>query len=324
MYNTGFCPQSCVVLDIAPADEMESYLLASYTSNTWQGERGMQEKIADTGIGKRGENAFQVYVLLYLLGVSYEPYDEFRTDGFRNHAPFDGIFYLDTPAAKAVAMKVKEYVTAYCNQYGHIPDSLRAYMRSKGVYSVEIKTTRIGARHRRNAFDDYDYGNIAEAIRHDDFLLYPKFCRNTENVSSEIRDFDDYVDYSVSYAMEHCHPELLAPDREGIREQLISSEIRSAPDIAVRVYIDEKTDKAYLMGYVPSEELLRKMHVKKMPREKSKNAIYFTMPISEGRPLAELMAGGEFWRRRENTRNLCPVIGNTAVQSRFSTGRMRR
>lgn len=118
-------------------------LITKYTDNTWQRFRSSSEKKKDTDQGKKAEAA----VLIYLdkeQDITYIPYDDFRNDGFKKYAPFDGIAFsksLDIKIVTKIIQKINNEITQ--STYGDISPELRKTIYNAGIRCIEIKSTKI-------------------------------------------------------------------------------------------------------------------------------------------------------------------------------------
>lgn len=257
-----------------PKPEKASFL-SLHTANTWQPNRKLGEIEADTNQGKRAEEAVIAYFSSW-EHFSYHTYDSFRKDSFKKNAPFDGIFYSDSTdiqVVRAMARKVIAEIAA--SKDGVISSRLREEMRLSGVYSVEIKSTKVSPKKKELSKGSED--GLKDAILMDDFLTYPFFCRKGDFT------FDSYCSY--------YGPRLADKDRSATLEHLIlQNEMENSSDIFIRVYLDNDSSKIYLIGYLLKDDMFASpVCIKKMRKKgKSELALYYSKPLAFGFPLSSL------------------------------------
>lgn len=255
-------------LKIEEENQEHFFKIVDNTNNTWQTNRSQKEKISDSKIGKQAEAVFEKFVNIENNQYFYLSYDDFRTDNFKNHAPFDGLYInKDTSIQQIESIKNKINNIMKKNKYGklHNLDFLRKDMRELGIFIVEIKSTRLKEDNKKN--DKINFNKI----KHHDFLSYPKFLRKTEN-----KEFNEN-DYA-----EICK-------RKGIND-INMEEKNNTADILVRIYIDEKKQEANLIGYITNKNFISNKVLKKMvQKNKSENALYWSVPIHKGTPISNLI-----------------------------------
>lgn len=246
-------------------------LIAKFTENTWQINRGFSEKKRDTAQGKNAELAVIEYLHKF-SDLIYIPYDDFRTDSFEKHAPFDGIIFhksnSDSEIKKCIDLINNEIEIS---SIGTITKSLRKLLYSKGIRCVEIKSTKVSNKR-------YDSkGNVVlEEILEDDFLTYPFFARSGF--------------YTTNSYMFLAKSRLRIPgylNLDELKPLVIQNEIDESSDLFIRVYVSDS--HYYLIGYMTKEQLFHDAEIKKMIKVgKSKNALYFAKSLKLGNPMKEI------------------------------------
>ena len=240
-------------------------LIAKYTDNTWQRFRKFSEKKNDTDQGKRAEEA----VLIYLdkeQNIVYIPYDDFRDDGFKKYAPFDGIAFNKTLNIKIVTkiiQKINNEIAA--SSYGDISSSLRKEIFDSGIRCIEIKSTKINSKKLdKNGAIDFN------KVLSNHFLTYPLYTR-TGNFS--LRDYVFFAKRKMGLKGFLSYEEL--------EKAVIDNERENSSDIYIHVYMDDK--KYYLIGYITKELFFKIFEIRKLikPR-KSGRALYFVCGLTSG------------------------------------------
>lgn len=162
--------------DVIEIQEINFSGLVKNTVNTWQANRSVNEKKADTELGKFAEDA--VITALKILGFNcYHSYDSFRNDDFRLHAPFDGLIIKELDA-KLVNM----INNAVVNEGPKLSIKTREEIRRHKGLTVEVKSTRLAQKYKNRAsFNDYSNNEqlvrLIEELNSLDFLTYPHFTR---------------------------------------------------------------------------------------------------------------------------------------------------
>jgi len=249
-----------IVTNVKPSDrDLEVIeLIAHNTKNTWQRNRPMDEIRRDTALGKLAERSFINY--LETEGIPHADWDDLRQDDYQSHTSLDG--FIAHPES-TICLQSDEFASRVNNelQGAYLSVHLRDELESEGVWSYEVKSTRITRRLRLN-----DTVNVS-AILNDDFLAYP-------NTRSGV--LDDRLET------------LLLTDkyRESAKEK--------SPFIFVRVYMTPptlltETVEARLIGWIDRDFFYANCMVKNMVQPgKSEAAIYYAVPIRRGRPMSEL------------------------------------
>lgn len=280
----------CIIYDYsdiaADADNTVSKI-AAHTANTWQANRGAAEKGRDTKQGKQAEQAVSLFFSKYQSYVKYISYDTIRADDYLKHAPFDGVL-INT---KNVTDKTITEIFAKINQeiaegsYGNITPELRAEMHDAGIFTVEIKSTKVNDKKRSAAnFSSYNDNtqikSLLTAICQDDFLTYPHFKRTGDC------DWNSYCLY-----VQRRIPELLSLTGITLKNAVKEIELANMDDFYIRVYMDEIHQKALILGFITKEDFMDSPYIKKMILwGKSENAVYLAKNLSARKPLEALIS----------------------------------
>jgi len=246
-------------------DNTKARIISRHTQDTWQPDRGSEEKRKDTVQGKVAEHYVEYY-LRNVLKLCYLSYDDFRENGFIKHAPFDGVLikkYDESLIEKFIKLIVKEVNE---NESGQITANLHEKLIENNIYTVEIKSTRVAKRHKKSN----DINEIIKAIKNDDYLEYPHYCRSSYTIKSVL----DYIEYLNS---------LNRFSKRVNVENLKEIELPFMKFFYIRVYIDFDDRIVYLIGFTTREKFfVGKPEIKKMiKRGKSEKAIYFAKKIRE-------------------------------------------
>lgn len=257
-----------------------------HTANTWQANRGTAEKGRDTKQGKQAEQAVSLFFSKYHTSVKYISYDDIRTDNFLKHAPFDGVLVdcnkvSNTTLTEKFAKINKEIADGL---YGSISPELRAELYDAGIYTVEIKSTKVNDKKRKTAaFSSYNetvqIKNLLTAICVDDFLTYPHFRRTGDY------DWNSYCSY-----VQRRVPELSSFTGIALQNAIKEIELANMDDFYIRVYMDEIHNKALILGFITKEDFMVSPYIKKMILwGKSENALYLAKPLTARKPLEDLI-----------------------------------
>lgn len=243
----------------------ETDLIAHYTQNTWQLDRSQTVKKSDTTLGKTAEMAVFKYIKKNLNQLQYLPYDYFRVDNCKKHAPFDGLIFkkdINNNILKNIIDKINQQVSLV--KHGQIDALLKQECLHHHIYTVEIKSTRITSRHYNS--------NILNLnkILNDDFLEYPKYTRT--DPYNIIHNLDDYIRFIHQSTGLHQS-----------KEDILLEEKRNMKHIYIRVYIDESQSIAYIIGCISYKTFIQKGMIKRMPQtNKSEYAVYWACPLHNG------------------------------------------
>src|SRR3989344_1415422 len=221
------------------------------TANTWQLGRSNEEKASDTSLGKIAEKVFKEFIIQNFPNYKYLSYDEFRSNNF----------------IEQINYEVKN------SDYGKISDGTKIGLESNGIYTVEIKSTRVAERHKRTGSSDQ---NISSIIMSDDFLEYPKYLRVDE--FDKINNLMDYINFCKTYRSFNClsNSECILKMRN---EEQINMRF-----FYVRIYIDISTRKAYIVGYIDNNFFSQNFTLKKMVQAgKSEKALYLSLPLNNAK-----------------------------------------
>lgn len=246
-------------------DNTKVKIISQRTQNTWQPDRESEEKQRDTAQGKIAEY-FVEYYLNNVLKLCYIPYDDFRKNDFTKHAPFDGILIkkYDEDFVEGFIELITKEVSE--NERGQISVNLHEKLIENDIYTVEIKSTKVVKRHKKGN----NINEIIEAIKNDDYLEYPHYCRS----SYYINRVEDYVEYLNSLNKFSKRVNL---------ENLKEVELPFMKFFYIRVYMDYNDKIVYLIGFITREKFfVDKPKIKKMVKwGKSEKAIYFAKNIKE-------------------------------------------
>lgn len=242
------------------------------TSNTWQEGRTDKEKKIDSLLGKTAEKVFESFVNIEKNQYFYIPYDNFRVDNYENHAPFDGL-YVDKKTDSEIINKFKKEIGEIFssnNQDGKLYNlkKIRSELIKNGIFIVEVKSTRLQKKYKTDGEINF------ELVKNHDFLSYPMHLRKTNQSNFNEQDYYKYC-----------------KDKKNIElDNIKKDEKDNTADLLIRVYIDEEKNIAYLIGYIKNTEFQIKKIMKKMIQHvKSDQAIYWSVPISEGQPILNLI-----------------------------------
>ena len=234
-------------------------LIAQHTKNTWQKNRPMDEIRRDTAFGKLAERSFINY--LETKDIPHADWDDLRQDNYQSHTSLDG--FIAHPES-TINLQSDEFASRVNNELegAYLSVHLRDELELEGVWSYEVKSTRIVGRLKLNQ----NTVNM-DAILNDDFLAYP-------TIRSGVLD-------------ERLRARLL-------KDQSKENAKEKSPLIFVRVYMTPPTlltdpVEARLIGWIDRGSFYANCMVKTMPqRGKSEAAIYYAVPIRRGRPMSEL------------------------------------
>ncbi len=247
------------------------------TVETWQHNRSVKEKTENTRMGKLSEDIVSAYIKKNISHISYISYDSFRTNGFKTHAPFDGLIFntaSNVDILKDITKKINNEVAR--NKYGKISDKLKFECYSNRIYIVEIKSTKITKRHR-NYLGKVDINKILT----DDFLEYPKYLRIDKN--NAVGTFSEYVDFCKKYMGFSCKNEKTC--EIDIRQE----ERSNMRHIYIRVYIDVDEESAYIVGCIHMQDFIKTAVLKKMKQfDKSEMALYLATSLKNGSSIDNL------------------------------------
>jgi len=277
------------IMNIAISEENKRNLqeIVKNTSNTWQSGRSEEEKYLDTLQGKIAEDLFQEFILS--TNIDYVTYDSFRNDNYVKHAPFDGLLFQKNLDTKIVNESKKLIINDVGNDSsGRISVSTRQTLRSRSIYLVEIKSTKVNDKKRGNK-TQIDYQKVSEVeslienIKRDDFLTYPHFYR-----VGNISDLDNYYRLVTKY-----NPNI---NKGGGLLDLLKIELANMPDILVRVYIDFAGSKGLIIGYILREDFIKNVEMKKMIKYgKSEGALYLAKNLHYGTCIRNLVVDKKLW-----------------------------
>lgn len=253
--------------------------LSENTENTWQKNRNLNEKKADTSIGKLAEEIFVEYLKKNLTKIIFFTYDSFRKDNYKKHAPFDGIILkknYDRDNIIFYAKKINQEIKN--SQYGKISDTLKNNLEKNEIYTVEIKSTRITGRHKKNNSSKKQI--IENILLNDDFLDYPKHLRTDKY--NNIHSINDYINFCKKNKNLIC-------EENNCENKIREIEKKNMKYYYIRIYIDEVDKIAYIIGFIDKDFFSRNFNIKHMSRKaKSEKALYLAASLKHAKNIDEL------------------------------------
>jgi len=257
-------------IDLNIINQLGTKTIAKHTKNTWQPNRKPREIIQDTRQGKIAEY-YVDYYLNKILKLNYLPYDYFRKDNFKKHAPFDGVLIQNTD--DTIINKFKNKINEEINnsrKAGTISKELHEQMIENHLYTVEIKSTNVANCKLEFSScsneDEYLKKIILFIKEKHDYLEYPHLCRSSNSISN-------INDYFNEFYKDKC---------TNINE-IKKFEIPFMKYFYIRVYVDFKDKRVFIIGFIPRDKFFENgPMIKKMVRKnKSENAIYFAKNIKQ-------------------------------------------
>ncbi|MGQ7366421.1 hypothetical protein ACTGXS_02445 [Streptococcus suis] len=272
-------------------DEIKT--ITKNTVNTWQPYRKDSELISNTLQGKIVEEVFSEYVTRD-SDLCFIPYDKFRVDAFKKHAPFDGLLMkADNPFVKE---GIKRIVESYSrNHYRYIDKEEKEWLRQNGIYTVEIKSSKIPKNDYpadlSNFLDRNIQAEIIGNLKQRDFFVYPVFTRTHGN---KIHNFEDYINHvreKYDYKKNWSQEKLIS--------DTLDFEKKSACDIYTRIFVhDRNKDEyvCYLLGYAIRDDFYSNPKIINMPQiGKSELAIYYVYPIAKSLSIKLIFGDDRLW-----------------------------
>ncbi len=260
-------------------------LIASKTVDTWQVNRSKKERLNNTMQGKQAEVIIQNHIISATDYV-YLSYDEFRNNHYEKHAPVDGLlFKSNTPESfinKCIDLIRLEVSN---NSYGIIKPETRNYVRESGIFTAEVKSTKVSEKKRKmsmRAQENCDIEkHLIQEIRKDDYLTYPHAIRH-----SNIRSSAEYLSLLNNKGFINSK----GNNKEAYNE-MKAFELPHMCDIYFRIYLDTINEVAYIMGFITRYDFfsIYPPTIKKMVLPgKSEGAIYLSLPIMKGKNINDL------------------------------------
>lgn len=311
----------CPIPEDAWLDMEQINKIVEYTHNTWQADRPKSEIRENTIQGKRAELVIE-QLLKENSCARFIAYDNFRNDGFKKHAPFDGIIYMaDIKQAllEEAIDKIKEDVKNSPGDSGTMRIETRAYLERLGVYTVEIKSSllqdprdyRQMAHKEADARTEQDYLALCRYIKgFYDYFVYPRFCRDSLAITS-------FYDYTV-FVRDYYREQFSLPVRNFLYE-LMKNEFDNDCNIYTRVFFDVISNEIIIPGYVLKTRFFEEPRIQKMPSPKSSHAIYYMYHMEYGTSMLDIDGDDELWHWNSRAaysrlfcayQPLCPVCGN--------------
>lgn len=253
----------CIIFDysaLTDENNVKVSKIVEHTANTWQFDRDTAEKGRDTKQGKLAEQAVLLYFSKCATSVKYISYDEIRTDNFKKHAPFDGVLIDVAKVSEETLSDIFQKINNEINRgsYGQISTELRKEMLAAGVFSVEIKSTKINDKKRSTAnFKSYEnsieIANLLKAICDDDFLTYPHYTRKGDY------NWDSYCVYA-----KNRNKALSSLSGAALANAIKAEELANMDDFYIRVYMDDIHKKALILGFITKSDFMEQPFLKKM------------------------------------------------------------
>lgn len=254
----------------------EAQIISDYTVNTWQADRHPSEKEMNTQNGKRAEQA--VKQVLRHLKIVYLPYDNFRTDNFKKHAPFDGLIFNEFNEVKSYLDKINAEIKN--GKYGKVSSETLDDLINAKIFPVEIKSTQVSERHlphnaKRYQLDNNIFNEISKNIQNkDDFLTYPHFIRSSQETVSLQWYFKK---------IQERYPKCKTLDT------LLQFEKKNQAYFHIRVY--QQRDVFFVLKFIDRNEFfdIENLVIKKMYQTgKSEKAVYFTKSMRHGHTIEKI------------------------------------
>lgn len=267
--------------------------ITSNTVNTWQQDRKDSELISNTMQGKIVEEVFKEYITRN-GDLCFISYDEFRTDNFKKHAPFDGLLMKSGNdfVKKGIELITESYSK---NEFRFLNADVREELRKNGIYTVEIKSSKIPKKDYPADLSHFANKNtqaeIVGNLRKRDFFVYPVFTRTHGNT---IHNFEDYINF-----VREQRTYKRAWSREKLVSHTLDFEKKSACDIYTRIFVDHQhTDKylCYILGYAIRDDFYTDPNIINMPQKgKSEHALYYAFPIARSSVMKSIFDDCRLW-----------------------------
>ena len=265
------------------------HIISSNTQNTWQKTRDFKEKVINTKQGKFAE--FLVGSLFKMSkSLKYIDYDSFRKDNYKKNAPFDGLLCLNSNPKILSIDKLIELINenVKSSPNGKLNEYTKSIISSFGIKTLEIKSTKVNERKKLNSFGDERV--IILNILKDDFLTYPYFIRE-----GFFMDYFEYCRFVSKNKFQYDKSD--KEDIDTIRD-ITKIEFEQMSDIYVRVYIDDPSNSAFIVGYIHKSNFFSPYpNIKKMVQfKKSEDAIYFSTPLTKAKPILKIQNDKVLWK----------------------------
>jgi hypothetical protein len=225
---------------------------APHTEDTWKKGRTIEEKEEDLFPGEVAELA--VKKLLNDFMIPFVHYDKIRKDDFKNHDPFDFVFYNENIERGAVVKLLNDHVLSNVNKYGIIEPPFD--FRSNRMLTVEVKSSK----------DNKGFGleNILEYQHHIGYPL-PKLYRYKNqgytlmNIPGISQDF--------------------------VERYLIMN--KRVKDVNIRVFFTKMDlTEAHVVGWIDKETLLTCGEIGTFSH--NPRAVYHKLLLAKGKKIKEL------------------------------------
>lgn len=287
----------CELPNIKEIDMEQVELIVEHTHNTWQANRPKEEIRENTIQGKKAELVIEK-ILTENSKARFISYDTIRADKFEKHAPFDGLIYqadMDDSSIKEAVNRINNDVAQSVGDSGLIAENTRKYLEDQGIYTIEIKSSLLQvSRDYKSMFHkspkertNEDYEALCTHIREFyDYFTYPHYCRD----DSSINRFYEYVKY-----VQKLRKLNTSTNRQTFLYELMKIEFDNSCNIYTRVFFDVISDELIVPGYVLKGRFFEEPRIRKMPSQKSKNAIYYMYHMRYGVSFAEIDKDEELW-----------------------------
>lgn len=311
----------CKTPDDAELDLAQIELIVEATHNTWQPDRPKSEIRANTIQGKKAELVIE-RLLAENCNARFISYDTIRNDGFGKHAPFDGLIYkndIDGAFLDEAIRRINADVNASSGDSGTVSIGTRQYLEDLGVYTFEIKSSRLQdprdywtMEHKdADARTDKDYYDLCQYIEgFYDYFVYPHYCRDNLNIKT-------FYEYTV-YVREH-YIQIHTANKRNFLYGLMKTEFDNCCNIYTRLFFDVISSEIIIPGYIIKSRFFEEPRIMKMKSPKSANAIYYMYHMAYGKDFLGIDNDRELWewdRKRAYNRLFgayspkCPVCGN--------------
>lgn len=310
----------CPVPDDDELDMEQVRKIVKHTHNTWQSGRPESEIWDNTIQGKRAELVIEK-LLAENSGVRFMAYDSIRADGYRKHAPFDGMVYRNNTKNETIEeaiYRINSDVASSNGDTGLISIRTREFLEDHGMYTIEIKSSLLRAprdykfmRHKNPAVRTVqDYEALCQYIKgFYDYFVYPVYCRDNLNITN----FYDYT----RYVRENING--FSTNKQSFLYQLMRDEFDNACNIYTRIFFDVISHEIIIPGYILKGRFFEEPRIRKMPSPKSGNAVYYMYHMKYGKYFLDIDNDTELWdwdrsdaygRLLGAYRPLCPACGN--------------
>ncbi|QAA30354.1 hypothetical protein [Clostridium manihotivorum] len=273
--------------------------IASNTANTWQRDRNEDELLDNTIQGKIAEDMFGDFIEFYQTqqDIIYTSYDEFREDDFEKHAPIDGILCKAINDSLRDGIKRINEDIRNGGKFGKISNETRAFLKSKQLYTVEIKSSIIpiadyNGVDKSNFSNVYQQRNLIKNLRKRDMFVYPEFTRT---LGKTVHDFKKYCEH-----VGENNRDFRGITGEDLIQRIIKKELETKCSIYTRIFFDfENTSSiiGYITGYALGSDFFIEPEIMNISKKnKSESAIYYKFPIEKCKNMLQIFNDTRIWR----------------------------